>query len=165
MRFFYQKTIQKMTTQEKSFLMQTKDLLKCLPHRYPFLLVDKVVEAKFNESIVAIKNVTANEPQFMGHFPGEPIMPGVLIIEAMAQAGALIITGNPEFNAENKLVYFMSIDKAKFRKLVVPGDTLVLDIKVIQNRGPVWKLDAKALVDGKVVTEAELTAMLVDKED
>lgn len=154
-----------MTTQEKNFLMQTKDLLKCLPHRYPFLLVDKVVEAKFNESIIAIKNVTANEPQFMGHFPGQPIMPGVLIIEAMAQAGGLIITGNPDFDAENKLVYFMSIDKAKFRKLVVPGDTLVLDIKVIQNRGPVWKLDAKALVNDEVVAEAELKAMLVDKED
>jgi len=154
-----------MSDQEKKVLMQTKDLLKCLPHRYPFLLVDKVIEAKFGESIIAIKNVTANEPQFTGHFPDEPIMPGVLIIEAMAQAGALIITGNPDFNAADKIVYFMSIDKAKFRKLVVPGDTIVLDVKVIQNRGPVWKLDAKALVDGQVAAQAELKAMIVDKKE
>lgn len=150
---------------DQNILLSNKDLLKCLPHRYPFLLVDKVIEAKFGESILAVKNVTCNEPQFMGHFPGEPIMPGVLIIEAMAQAGALIITGDPDFNAETKLVYFMSIDKAKFRQLVVPGDRLILDIKVIQNRGSVWKLDAKALVDDKIVAEAELKAMLVDKED
>jgi len=154
-----------MSDQEKKVLMQTKDLLKCLPHRYPFLLVDKVIEAKFGESIIAIKNVTANEPQFTGHFPDEPIMPGVLTIEAMAQAGALIITGNPDFNAADKIVYFMSIDKAKFRKLVVPGDTIVLDVKVIQNRGPVWKLDAKALVDGQVAAQAELKAMIVDKKE
>jgi len=144
--------------------LSNKDILECLPHRYPFLLVDKVLEIDYNKSIKAIKNVTANEPQFTGHFPNEPIMPGVLIIEAMAQAGALIITGNPEFDASSKLVYFMSIDKAKFRKLVVPGDTLLLDIKTIQNRGAVWKLDAKALVEGKVAAEAELTAMLVDKK-
>ena len=154
-----------MSDQEKKVLMQTKDLLKCLPHRYPFLLVDKVIEAKFGASIIAIKNVTDNEPQFTGHFPDEPIMPGVLIIEAMAQAGALIITGNPDFNAADKIVYFMSIDKAKFRKLVVPGDTIVLDVKVIQNRGPVWKLDAKALVDGQVAAQAELKAMIVDKKE
>jgi len=153
-----------MSDQENKCLMQTKDLLKCLPHRYPFLLVDKVIEAKFGESIKALKNVTANEPQFTGHFPEDPIMPGVLIIEAMAQAGALIITGDPEFSAEDKLVYFMSIDKAKFRKLVVPGDTLILDVKIIQNRGPVWKLDAKALVDGQIAAEAELKAMIVDKK-
>jgi len=147
---------------QKKAILDAKSLLKCLPHRYPFLLVDKVVEIEYNKRIVAIKNVTFNEPQFMGHFPNEPIMPGVLIIEAMAQAGALIITANPEFDASDKLVYFMSIDNAKFRQLVVPGDTLELHIDVIQNRGNVWRLAANAFVAGSKVAEAELKAMLVD---
>ena len=139
-------------------------ILKSLPHRYPLLLVDKVVEVEPNKKIVAIKNVTFNEPHFLGHFPDHPIMPGVLIIEALAQAGALMVTSAPDFKAEDKLVYFMSIDGAKFRKPVVPGDVLELHVEAIQNRGAVWKLAAVAKVDGQKVSEAELSAMIVDKE-
>lgn len=153
---------QEIISQKKS-LLSGKDLLKCLPHRYPFLLVDKVVEIEYNKKIVAIKNVTFNEPQFMGHFPDEPIMPGVLIIEALAQAGALMITANPDFDASDKLVYFMSIDNAKFRQLVVPGDTLELRVSVIQNRVNVWRLSTEAFVAGVKVAEAELKAMIVNK--
>ena len=138
-------------------------ILKSLPHRYPFLLVDKVVSLEVGKKIVAIKNVTFNEPQFMGHFPEHPIMPGVLIIEAMAQAGALMVTAAPEFNAEDKLVYFMSIDGAKFRKPVSPGDVLELHVEAVQNRGAVWKLSAVGIVDGVKVSEAQLSAMIVDK--
>lgn len=140
-----------------------EQILKSLPHRYPFLLVDKVVQLEINKKVVAIKNVTFNEPHFTGHFPDKPIMPGVLIIEAMAQAGALMVTAAPGFNAEDKLVYFMSIDGAKFRKPVVPGDVLELHVEVVQNRGPVWKMSAVGIVDGVKVAEAQLSAMIADK--
>ena len=139
-------------------------ILKSLPHRYPFLLVDKVIKIEPNREIIAIKNVTFNEPHFLGHFPDHPIMPGVLIIEALAQAGALMVTCAPDFKAEDKLVYFMSIDGAKFRKPVIPGDVLELHVKVVQNRGNVWKLSAQAKVDGVKVSEADLSAMIIDKE-
>ncbi|NBV06928.1 MAG: 3-hydroxyacyl-[acyl-carrier-protein] dehydratase FabZ [Proteobacteria bacterium] len=138
-------------------------ILQSLPHRYPILLVDKVISLEVGKKIVAIKNVTFNEPHFMGHFPDHPIMPGVLIIEAMAQAGALMVTAAPDFKAEEKLVYFMSIDGAKFRKPVIPGDVLELHVEAVQNRGPVWKLSAVAIVDGQKVSEAQLSAMIVDK--
>ena len=139
-------------------------ILQSLPHRYPLLLVDKVVSLEVGRKIVAIKNVTFNEPHFMGHFPNHPIMPGVLIIEAMAQAGALMVTAAPDFKAEEKLVYFMSIDGAKFRKPVIPGDVLELHVEAVQNRGAVWKLSAVAIVSGQKVSEAQLSAMIVDKE-
>ena len=139
-------------------------ILKSLPHRYPLLLVDKVIEIIPNKKITAIKNVTFNEPHFLGHFPDHPIMPGVLIIEALAQAGALMVTCAENFRAEDKLVYFMLIDGAKFRKPVVPGDVLELHVEAIQNRGSVWKLSAQAKVDGVKVSEALLSAMIVDKE-
>ena len=126
--------------------------------------MDKVVSVEPNKKIVAIKNVTFNEPHFLGHFPDHPIMPGVLIIEAMAQAGALMVTAAPDFKAEDKLVYFMSIDGAKFRKPVVPGDVLELHVEIVQNRGNVCKFAAIAMVDGQKVSEAELSAMIVDKE-
>ncbi len=148
----------------KPTIVGIEKILQSLPHRYPFLLVDKVVELEFGKKIVAVKNVTFNEPHFMGHFPNYPIMPGVLIIEAMAQAGALMVTCAPEFKAEEKLVYFMSIDGAKFRKPVVPGDVLELHVNVVQNRGNVWKLDAVVIVDGQKVSEAQLSAMIIDKE-
>lgn len=148
---------------EKTTIVGIEKILKSLPHRYPFLLVDKVVQLEVGKKIVAIKNVTFNEPHFLGHFPDHPIMPGVLIIEAMAQAGALMVTAAPDFNAEDKLVYFMSIDGAKFRKPVIPGDVLELHIEVVQNRGPVWKLSAVAIVDGQKVSEAQLSAMIADK--
>ena len=139
-------------------------ILKSLPHRYPFLLVDKVLSIEPMKKIVAVKNVTFNEPQFMGHFPDHPIMPGVLIIEALAQAGALMVTLSDNFKADEKLVYFMSIDGAKFRKPVIPGDVLELHVEAVQNRGAVWKLSANAFVDGQKVSEAQLSAMIVDKE-
>jgi 3-hydroxyacyl-[acyl-carrier-protein] dehydratase len=145
-------------------IINIEKIIKSLPHRYPFLLVDKVVSLELGKKIVAIKNVTFNEPHFLGHFPDHPIMPGVLIIEAMAQAGALMVTSAPNFKAEDKLVYFMSIDGAKFRKPVVPGDVLELHVEVTQNRGAVWKLSATAYVDGQKVSEAQLSAMIVDKE-
>jgi 3-hydroxyacyl-[acyl-carrier-protein] dehydratase len=145
-------------------IINIEKILKSLPHRYPFLLVDKVLEIETNKKIIAQKNVTFNEPHFLGHFPDHPIMPGVLIIEALAQAGALMVTCNEDFKAEEKLVYFMSIDNAKFRKPVIPGDVLELHVEVIQNRGNVWKLSAIAKVEGSKVAEAQLCAMIVDKE-
>ncbi|GDX36176.1 3-hydroxyacyl-[acyl-carrier-protein] dehydratase FabZ [Alphaproteobacteria bacterium] len=148
----------------KTSILNIEKILKSLPHRYPLLLVDKVIEFEENKKIVAIKNVTFNEPHFLGHFPDHPIMPGVLIIEALAQAGALMVTCAQDFKAEDKLVYFMSIDGAKFRKPVVPGDVLELHVEAIQNRGNVWKLSAQAKVDGVKVSEAQLSAMIVDKE-
>ncbi len=145
-------------------IINIEKILQSLPHRYPLLLVDKVISLEVNKKIVAIKNVTFNEPHFAGHFPNHPIMPGVLIIEALAQAGALMVTAAPDFKAEEKLVYFMSIDGAKFRKPVVPGDVLELHVEAVQNRGAVWKLSAVAMVDGQKVAEAQLAAMIVDKE-
>ena len=146
-------------------IFNIEDIIKSIPHRYPFLLVDKIIEFKPNESVVGIKNVTFNEPHFIGHFPEKPIMPGVLIIEAMAQAAAvMVIKSDPSITPENKLVYFMSIEEAKFRKPVVPGDTLELHISTVQNRGSVWKMAGVAKVDGQKVSEANFSAMIVDKK-
>lgn len=138
-------------------------IMKLLPHRYPFLLIDRIVEMNGEESGVALKNVTMNEPFFQGHFPGRPVMPGVLLIEAMAQtAGAIVLEAHSE-NA-GKLVFFMSIDKARFRKPVVPGDSVYFHVKLQQKRPPVWKYWAEAHVDGKKVAEAEIGAMLIDEK-
>jgi 3-hydroxyacyl-[acyl-carrier-protein] dehydratase len=140
-----------------------KEIIKSIPHRYPLLLVDKITKIEKNKSIIGIKNVTFNEPHFMGHFPGNPIMPGVLIVEAMAQTSAVMVVKSAAFIAEEKLVYFMSINNVKFRKPVVPGDVLELHVEVVQNRGSVWKFKAVGIVDGTRVTEAEFSAMIVDK--
>jgi 3-hydroxyacyl-[acyl-carrier-protein] dehydratase len=143
--------------------MNINEIMKCLPHRYPFLLVDRIIDLKPGEGITGIKNVTINEPFFQGHFPGQPIMPGVLIIEAMAQvAGVLAFRSGVE--CDSKSVYFMAIEKAKFRRPVVPGDQLRFDIKVLQQRGNVWKFSGSATVDGKLASEADFTAMVTDKE-
>lgn len=141
--------------------MNINEIMKYLPHRYPFLLVDRIVDLQPGVSITGIKNVSINEPFFQGHFPGQPIMPGVLIIEAMAQ-----VAGVMAFRSEmkGKSVYFMSIEKAKFRRPVVPGDQLKLEIKVMQQRGNVWKFSGTATVDEKVTSEAEFTAMVTDRE-
>jgi 3-hydroxyacyl-[acyl-carrier-protein] dehydratase len=138
-------------------------ILKLLPHRYPFLLIDKLINLQGEESGTAIKNVTMNEPFFQGHFPGRPVMPGVLLIEAMAQAAGAIVLEHLGDAHAGKLVFFMSIDKARFRKPVVPGDQVHFHVKLSQKRPPVWKYWAEAHVDGKKVAEAEIGAMLMDE--
>lgn len=138
-------------------------IMKLLPHRYPFLLIDRMVNLDGEQSGTAIKNVTINEPFFQGHFPGRPVMPGVLLIEAMAQtAGALVLHHLGDAHA-GKLVFFMSIDKARFRKPVVPGDTVHFHVSLANKRAPVWIYWAEALVDGKKVAEAEIGAMLMNE--
>ncbi|MBT5187276.1 MAG: 3-hydroxyacyl-ACP dehydratase FabZ [Kordiimonadaceae bacterium] len=131
-----------------------------IPHRYPMLLVDKLKDIHLGEKAVGIKAVTVNEPFFQGHFPEKPVMPGVLIVEAMAQTAAALVMLTLGSDAEGKLVYFMSIDGAKFRKPVVPGDMLELHVQKEQNRRSIWKFSAQGKVDGKVVAEATYTAMI-----
>jgi 3-hydroxyacyl-[acyl-carrier-protein] dehydratase len=148
-------------------LYNVVDIQNILPHRYPFLLVDRITELTPGEYIEGLKNVSISEPVFQGHFPGHPIYPGVMIIEGMAQAGGVLAFKSMDIDSQdeiqNKVVYFMSIDKAKFRAPVTPGDQLIYKISVIKNKGAVWQLDAKAYVDDKVVAQAELKAMIVDK--
>jgi beta-hydroxyacyl-ACP dehydratase FabZ len=138
------------------------EIMTYLPHRYPFLLVDKIVELEENRRIVGIKNVTINEPFFQGHFPGHPIMPGVLLIEAMAQTGGVLAL-HAEPDAKKKVIYFMSIDKARFRKPVLPGDQVRFELEVTKQRSTIRAFKGIAKVDGNVVCEAELMAMIVDK--
>lgn len=140
-----------------------ESIMQILPHKYPMLLVDRIIEVIPNESAIALKNVTINESYFMGHFPGKPIMPGVLIIEAMAQAAAAFV-GAEENGSSEKLTYFMSIESARFRKPVVPGDSMYLHVALIKRRGNVWKVRGEAKVDGAVVADAEFTAMTVEKK-
>jgi beta-hydroxyacyl-ACP dehydratase FabZ len=141
-----------------------QEIMDTLPHRYPFLLVDRILELEMGKRVVGIKNVTMNEPFFQGHFPGHPIMPGVLILEAMAQTGGMLaLKSVPPDQVRNKVIYFMSIDKAKFRKPVIPGDQLRFELDVIKQRSNIMSLKAQALVDGAVVAEAEMMAMVVDR--
>ena len=140
-------------------MLDIRAIERILPHRYPFLLVDRVDEVGA-ERILARKLVTRNEPHFNGHFPGHPVMPGVLIIEALAQAGALLAASVVGFNPETHVIYFMAIDKARFRKPVVPGDVLTLDVVPLRKGGAIWKLRGEAKVDGAVVAEAELMASI-----
>jgi 3-hydroxyacyl-[acyl-carrier-protein] dehydratase len=135
------------------------EIMKLLPHRYPFLLVDKIIEINGDDSAIGIKNVTANEPQFMGHFPGNPIMPGVLLIEAMAQTAGAICAR--KIVGETSLVYFMTIDNARFRKPVVPGDRVEFYVTKQKQRGNIWKFHCDAMVDGQKVAEADVGAMMV----
>jgi len=142
--------------------MDIRKILDSLPHRYPFLLVDRVFEMEREKRIVAIKNVTMNEPFFQGHFPGAPVMPGVLIVEAMAQAGAVLLLHDlPGRN--DKLVYFTGIDGARFRRAVVPGDQLRLTMEVLNLRARTCKMRGKAEVDGQLVSEAEILSAMVDR--
>ena len=133
---------------------------RILPHRYPFLLVDKVRDIVPMESCVGIKNVTSNEPHFEGHFPQEPVMPGVLIIEAIAQASAVLVGCSLDLAGKGMGTYFMSIDKCRFRRKVVPGDVLELHMKTLRGGGKVWKFEGRAIVDGELAAEAEIMAML-----
>ena len=147
-------------------IMDVMEIQQILPHRYPFLLVDRVTGLVQNESIISYKNVSISEPVFQGHFPDHPIYPGVMILEGMAQAGGILAFQSMDMTKEeaaNKVVYFMSIDKAKFRAPVKPGDKLEYRISVLKNKGPIWVLKGEAFVDGKIVSEAELKAMIVDK--
>jgi UDP-3-O-[3-hydroxymyristoyl] N-acetylglucosamine deacetylase / 3-hydroxyacyl-[acyl-carrier-protein] dehydratase len=144
--------------------MDISKIMSYLPHRYPFLLVDRIIEVEGKKRIVGIKNVTINEPFFQGHFPGHPIMPGVLIIEAMAQVGGMLLMSHFEGqNVEDKVVYFMSLDNVKFRRPVVPGDQIRFELEMIQFRGKTCRMKGAGYVDGQVVAEAEMMAMVVDK--
>lgn len=134
-----------------------------LPHRYPFLLVDAILEMEPKKRIIGIKNVSVNEPYFQGHFPGKPIMPGVLILESMAQTGGLLLLQEIE-DRENKLLYFVAIDNARFRRPVVPGDQLRLEMNVVAWRGTFCKLEGRASVDGTLAAEATLMCMMVDRD-
>jgi UDP-3-O-[3-hydroxymyristoyl] N-acetylglucosamine deacetylase/3-hydroxyacyl-[acyl-carrier-protein] dehydratase len=144
------------------YLLDINAILKIMPHRYPFLLVDRVVDIEPKKRVVAIKNVTMNEPFFSGHFPGHPIMPGVLIVEAMAQAGGILLLNTVD-DPENKLVYFMGIDGVRFRKPVLPGDQIRFELEMIQFRRGTCKMKGQAFVDDELVTEATLMATIVDK--
>jgi beta-hydroxyacyl-ACP dehydratase FabZ len=142
--------------------MDIERILSILPHRYPFLLVDRILEIDGATRIVGLKNVTINEPFFQGHFPGHPIMPGVLIVEAMAQVGGCLMMGTME-RPETKVVYFMALDRVRFRRPVRPGDQLRLEVEVLQVRGPTCRMKGVATVDGKVAAEAEMMAQVVDR--
>jgi 3-hydroxyacyl-[acyl-carrier-protein] dehydratase len=141
--------------------LDSTEIQAILPHRYPFLLVDRIEELEIGKRVIGIKNVTVNEPFFQGHFPGRPIMPGVLIIEAMAQVGGVLAFKSANQSGA-KLVYFMGIDKAKFRRPVVPGDRLRFVVDVLRARHPYWKMRGEAYVEDSLVCEAELMAMVTD---
>lgn len=150
------------TEARKRGVYEIEDIMRVLPHRYPFLLVDRILDIEENKRVVGIKNVTINEPFFQGHFPGHPIMPGVLIVEAMAQVGGMLLLGTME-DAGSKVVYFMSLDNVRFRKPVKPGDQIIFEVEIVQIRGKIAKTRGVAKVDGEVVAEAEMAAMVRDK--
>jgi len=137
-------------------------ILEMLPHRYPFLLVDRVIKLTPNDRIVALKNVTINEPFFQGHFPGKPVMPGVLIIEAMAQVGGILAYQTAPPEKRNRLIYFMGMDNVRFRKMVLPGDQIIFEAKILKFRSKVAKMSGTAMVDDQLVAEAELLASFGD---
>jgi 3-hydroxyacyl-[acyl-carrier-protein] dehydratase len=145
-------------------MMDVQEIQKLLPHRYPFLLVDRVVSIDPGKTLRAYKNVTVNEPFFQGHFPGHPVMPGVLVLEALAQASAILAYRSTGFDPSQKVTYLMAIDGAKFRKPTVPGDRLELEVEVIRFKGAIMKTRGLAKVDGDVVAEGEFLATVVDKD-
>lgn len=144
--------------------LDINEVMRLIPHRYPFLMIDRLVDIVPGESAVGVKCVSVAEPYFQGHFPGRPIMPGVLLIEAMAQTAGVLVLHSLGEEARDKLVYFMSIESARFRKPVVPGDTVMIHVTKKQNRGPVWKFEGMARVDDTLVAEAIFSAIIVDKE-
>jgi 3-hydroxyacyl-[acyl-carrier-protein] dehydratase len=143
--------------------LQIGDILECLPHRYPFLMVDKIIDIDGDESAIGVKNITYNEPMFQGHFPGKPVFPGVLIVEGMAQTAGAIVIAMQRQAGKNFIVYMLTIDKAKFRKPALPGDRLEYHIRKIQRRRNVGRYEAKAIVNGVVVAEAEIGAMISEE--
>ena len=143
-------------------VLNVEDILEVLPHRYPFLLVDRILELEPDKRVVGLKNVTINEPFFPGHFPGRPVMPGVLILEAMAQVGGVLAYRSLQ-EVKGKLIYFMGIDKVKFRRPVIPGDQIIFELDILHQSSRAWKMAGKALVEGKVATQAELTATVASR--
>lgn len=144
--------------------VDTKRIMEMLPHRYPFLMIDRVTNIVPDEGATGIKNVTANEAQFQGHFPNHPIMPGVLIVEAIAQTSAIVVVSTLGEKAEGRAVYFMSIENARFRKPVVPGDTLFINVEKKAKKGGVWKFRGEVKVNENIVAEATITAMLTGEQ-
>ncbi|MFN3497862.1 3-hydroxyacyl-ACP dehydratase FabZ [Pannonibacter sp. Q-1] len=154
-----------MDMEEQKTTLNAADIMRVmelLPHRYPFLMIDRIIEMNGDESCIGIKNVTINEPHFQGHFPAHPVMPGVLLIEAMAQTAGALCVNSLSTDDTPQLVYLMTVDKAKFRKPVMPGDQVEFHVKKIRNRLNIWKFEAIAKVDGAKVAEAEISAMIVD---
>ncbi len=152
-----------MSTEDKKPNLEDMDvtrIMEILPHRYPMLMIDKIINITENDGATGVKNVTMNEPFFVGHFPQKPFFPGVFIVEAMAQTAAAYVAQVEDVDTSNQVVLFMGIDKARFRRPVGPGDQLLIPIKVEQRRPPVWRFSAKAMVDGKTVAEASFAAML-----
>jgi 3-hydroxyacyl-[acyl-carrier-protein] dehydratase len=143
-------------------MLDINEIMEVLPHRYPFLLVDKVEEMELGKKIVGIKNVTINEPFFQGHFPGHPIMPGVLIVEAMAQVGGILAFKSEPDKTDGSVVYFMGIDNARFRKPVLPGNQLRLELEVVKRRRAIWRFKGEAYVGEELVAEAEILATVMD---
>ena len=142
--------------------MDIREILRFLPHRYPFVMIDRMIDMRTDEHAVGIKNVTVNEPQFMGHFPDNPVMPGVLVIEGMAQTAGTLVLWHLGTEARGRKVYFLTIDKAKFRKPAIPGDTIEYHVDKIARRRSMWWYRAKALVNGALIAEAEIGAMIAE---
>ena len=165
-KLYQQKKLEKkyQLVKKEGVIFDTEAIQKILPHRYPFLLVDRIVELELDKKVVGIKMVTINEPFFQGHFPGKPIMPGVLIIEAMAQTGGVLLLNTFE-NPDDKLVYFMQINNAKFRKPVVPGDQLYLEVKLKNKKSKIVMMSGRAFVGDDLVAEADFMAAIVDREN
>ena len=149
-------------TKDNSSIIDIERIIEMIPHRYPILLVDRVLEIEPGERAIALKNVTMNEPHFQGHFPGHPVMPGVLAIEAMAQTATIVVVESMGAEAEGKIVYFMTIEDAKFRKPIIPGDSVHIHVEKIKARGNVWKFKGKAVVGDDVCAEATFGAMIAD---
>ncbi len=152
-------------TETKTGAADLARIKRMIPHRFPFLLIDRVEQIRKNESAIGIKNVSANEPYFQGHFPSEPVLPGVLIVEAMAQTAGVLVVETLAMIDQELLVYFMTIDNCRFRSKVGPGDVLELHVRVTRSRGRVFRFAGQAKVDGKLAAEAEFSAMIVDKDD
>lgn len=148
-----------MSLDSASKILSVHEIIKMLPHRYPFLMIDKVLEYT-SESLVGVKNVTANEPCFMGHFPDNPVMPGVLITESLAQAGAILAYLKTQSSPREHLFFLAAVDNAKFKQMVIPGDQLILDVQIVGNKGNFWKIHGEAKVDGKLVCSVDILSAM-----